>query len=69
MAAFSSVIGYLLFYYALAHIPASRLSTFAYLQPVLATLLAMMFLGERPAASFFSGGALILAGVFVAERS
>jgi drug/metabolite transporter (DMT)-like permease len=69
MAAFSSVIAYLLFYYALAHIPASRLSTFAYLQPVLATLLAVIFLGERPTPSFFSGGALVLAGVYVAERS
>jgi drug/metabolite transporter (DMT)-like permease len=69
MAAFSSVIGYLLFYYALAHIPASRLSTFAYLQPVIATCLAMIFLGERPTPSLFSGGALVLAGVYVAERS
>jgi len=69
MAAFSSVLGYLLFYYALAHIAASRLSTFAYLQPLLATFLAMIFLGERPTPSFFSGGALVLAGVYVAERS
>jgi drug/metabolite transporter (DMT)-like permease len=69
MAAFSSVIGYLLFYYALTHIPASRVSTFAYLQPLIATVLAMIFLGERPTASLFSGGALVLAGVFVAERA
>jgi drug/metabolite transporter (DMT)-like permease len=69
MAAGSSVIGYLLFYYALTHIAASRISTFAYLQPVIAMVLAMIFLGERPGASLVSGAALVLAGVFVAERA
>jgi drug/metabolite transporter (DMT)-like permease len=69
MGAFSSVLGYLLFNYALAHIPASRASTFAYLQPLIALLLAMIFLGEKPSASLLSGGALVLAGVFVAERT
>ena len=69
MAAFSSVIGYLLFYYALTHITASRLSTFGYLQPLIAMVLGMIFLGERPTALLFSGAALVLAGVFVAERT
>jgi drug/metabolite transporter (DMT)-like permease len=69
MAAFSSVIGYLLYYYALTHIAASKVSTFSYLQPLLATGLAMAFLGELPSASLLSGGALVLAGVFVAERA
>jgi drug/metabolite transporter (DMT)-like permease len=69
MAAFSSVLGYLLFYYALSHAPASKVSTFAYLQPLIAMGLAMVFLGEQPTASLFSGGALVLAGVFIAERT
>ena len=69
MAVFSSVIGYLMYYYALTHIPASRVSTFSYLQPLLAMVLAMTFLGERLSPSLFSGGALVLAGVFLAERA
>jgi drug/metabolite transporter (DMT)-like permease len=69
MAAFSSVLGYLLFYYALSHAPASKVSTFAYLQPLIAMGLAMVFLGEQPSATLFSGGALVLAGVFIAERT
>jgi drug/metabolite transporter (DMT)-like permease len=69
MAAFSSVLGYLMFYYALSHMPASRVSTFTYLQPLIAMALAMIFLGERPTTSLFSGGALVLAGVFIAERT
>jgi drug/metabolite transporter (DMT)-like permease len=69
MAVFSSVLGYLLFYSALSRIPASKASTFAYLQPLIAMALAVVFLDERPTTSLFSGGALVLAGVFIAERS
>jgi drug/metabolite transporter (DMT)-like permease len=69
MTAFSSVLGYLLFYYALSHMPASKVSTFAYLQPLIAITLAMVFLGEQPNATLFSGGALVLAGVYIAERT
>ena len=47
MALFPSVICYLIYYYALSHIPASRVSAFAYLQPVLATIMAVVALGEH----------------------
>ena len=40
MALFPSVLAYLIYYYALAHIPASRVSAFSYLQPVFATAMA-----------------------------
>jgi drug/metabolite transporter (DMT)-like permease len=69
MTDFSSVLGYLLFYYALSHMPASKVSTFAYLQPLIAIALAIIFLGEQPNAALISGGALVLAGVFIAERT
>lgn len=68
MASFPSVIGYLIYYHALERIPASRLSAFAYLQPLIATLLAIPALGEYPSRSLLMGGLLVLAGVFVAER-
>ena len=68
MAAFPSVLCYLIYYYALAHIPASRVSAFSYLQPLLATLLAIPLLGENPTTSLVAGGCLVLVGVFVAER-
>ena len=35
MALFPSVVCYLIYYYALSHIPASRVSAFSYLQPLL----------------------------------
>ncbi|MBC7926079.1 MAG: DMT family transporter [Bryobacteraceae bacterium] len=69
MAICPSVIAYLIYYHALSRIPASRLSTFTYLQPLLATGMAIPLLGEHPTAGLMTGGALILAGVFLAERS
>jgi drug/metabolite transporter (DMT)-like permease len=69
MAAFPSVLCYLIYYYALGHISASRVSAFSYLQPLLATALAIPFLGENPTSSLILGGSLVLLGVFVAERA
>ena len=69
MAAFSSVISYLIFYYALTHIPASRVTVFSYLQPVLATLMAIPILREPVHPGLLLGGSLALVGVYVTERS
>ena len=69
MAVFPSVLCYLIYYYALLHIPASRVSAFSYLQPLLATVLAIPLLGENPTTSLVAGGCLVLVGVFVAERA
>lgn len=68
MAAFSSVLCYMIFYYALTHISASRVSAFSYLQPLLATLMAAPLLGENISGGLATGGALILAGVYLTER-
>ena len=68
MAAMASVVAYMIFYYALTKISATRVSTLAYLQPVLATLLAIFFLGEKVTGFLLGGGALILLGVYLAER-
>ena len=69
MAAFSSVISYLIYYYALTYRAASRVSVFSYLQPVLATLMAIPILREPIGPGLLLGGTLALAGVFVTERS
>jgi drug/metabolite transporter (DMT)-like permease len=68
MALFPSVACYLIYYYALKHIPASRLSAFAFLQPLFATLIAIPTVGEYPTGTLVAGGALVLAGVFATER-
>jgi drug/metabolite transporter (DMT)-like permease len=68
MALFPSVICYLIYYYALSRISASRVSAFSYLQPVIATLLAALTLGERVTLPLVAGGAVIFSGVYLTER-
>jgi drug/metabolite transporter (DMT)-like permease len=68
MAVFSAVIAYLIFYYALQWLPASRVSALSYLQPVLAAGSAALILGEKPTAGFAVACLLVLTGVFLTER-
>ena len=68
MAVFPSVLGYLIYCYALTQMPASRVSAFSYLQPLLATILAVPMLGEPVTGSLAGGGALVLIGVYLTER-
>ncbi len=68
MAAGSSVAGYLIYAYALRHLPASRVSVVVYLQPLLVSLMAIAMLGERPGAGFPAAVVLVLAGVYIVER-
>jgi drug/metabolite transporter (DMT)-like permease len=63
-----TVLAYLFYAFALAELSASRVAAFAYLQPVVAALLGVWLLGERVTLRVVAGGALILLGVFLAER-
>lgn len=69
MAVFSSVVSYIIYNHALKYVAASRVSAFSYLQPLLATLLAIPLLGEHLTTGLIVGGALVLTGVVVTERS
>src|SRR5439155_1966139 len=68
MAVFPSAVCYIIYYYALSHIAPSRVSAFTYLQPLIATLLAVLFLDERVTAHLVAGGTVIFSGVYLAER-
>jgi drug/metabolite transporter (DMT)-like permease len=68
MAAISSVAAYTLFYWVLRYMDASRVAAVNYLQPIGAILVAAAFLGEVPTRNLLFGGALILLGVYLAER-
>jgi drug/metabolite transporter (DMT)-like permease len=69
MAVFSSVLAYFIYNYALTYMPASRASAVSYLQPLGATLLAVLLLGEPVTTALAFGGILVLTGVFVTERA
>lgn len=68
MTLLASILCYLIFYYALDHMPASRLAAFSYLQPVIAAATGFVFLGEPVTLPVAAGGALVLGGVWVTGR-
>jgi drug/metabolite transporter (DMT)-like permease len=67
MAVFSSALAYLLYFWMLRYLEASQLSAFTYLLPVLATILGILWLGERGSVMQVFGGVLALAGVYWVE--
>ncbi len=67
MALGTSVLAYLLWFWALRHLAASRLSVFTYLQPVLGTLLGIYVLHEPFTSALALAGALVLGGVLLTE--
>lgn len=68
MAAGPAVFGYLIYYWALSHVPASRVAAMQYLHPPLATGFSALFLGETVTLTLGVAGVLILLGVWLTER-
>ncbi len=64
MAVFSSAVAYVLYFWLLKYLHASQLAAFTYLLPVVATILGIVWLGERGTWMEIAGGALALAGVY-----
>jgi len=56
---------YFLNYWALARLESSVVAFFIYLQPLIATTLSVLFLGERLTPSIVAGGSLIFCSVYL----
>lgn len=68
MAALSSTAAYMMFYWILRYMDASRVVVLNYCQPVIVILLSIPILGEYPTRNFILGSALVLLGVYMAEH-
>lgn len=64
----SSAAAYFLFYFGLSKIPAQEVGVFAYLDPVIAVLIAIPLLHEYPTVYYFAGAILVFLGIFIAEK-
>jgi len=60
-----SLLGYTGFIYLLEHVPAAVVLSYNYVNPVIAVLLGIVLLGERPAPAEFGGMAAIVLAVFL----
>lgn len=65
----SQVGGWLSINYALGHLPATQVSVSLLGQVLVTTLLAIPLFGEIPTPIQIAGGALILAGIYLVQRS
>jgi drug/metabolite transporter (DMT)-like permease len=63
----TSVVAYLLWYWALGHLAAARVAIFTNLQPLTTALMAQLFLGERVTTGFYLAAAVVMAGVLLAQ--
>jgi drug/metabolite transporter (DMT)-like permease len=68
MAAVPSVLCFYLYFRVLRGLTASKLSVFAYMQPVMASAMAIPLLGEQMTGGLIGGGLLVLLGVFLTEK-
>lgn len=64
----TSVLSYLLYYWALRRAEASRVAVWSNLQPVLTAPLAWALLGDPMGAGLVAGGAMVLSGVLLTQR-
>jgi drug/metabolite transporter (DMT)-like permease len=60
-----SLVGYTCFIYLLEHVPVAKVSSNAYVNPLVAVLLGILFLHERLAAAEFAGMAATVVAVFL----
>jgi drug/metabolite transporter (DMT)-like permease len=68
LAIVSQILGQGLIAYAFAHLPASLSSVSLLVQPVMATLFAWALFGETVGPAQFVGGAVVLAGIWMAKK-
>ncbi len=67
IAAFASVASYLIYFWVLRYMAASRLGAFSYVHPVTTTVMGIWLLGEKLTRSLLLGGGLVFLGIYLIE--
>ena len=65
---FGSIIGYSSYMYAIAHLPLSLVSTYAYINPILALILGWYILNEELTINILFAAILIIIGVMLVQK-
>jgi drug/metabolite transporter (DMT)-like permease len=68
LGAMPTALGFATWSFALGRASAGRVASLNYLIPIVAVVLGWAYLGERPPLRALAGGALCLAGVYLARR-
>ena len=68
LGVFPAAIAYITWNYALSRLPAAVVSSFLYVNPVLAIFIAWLWLREIPSVLSLIGGVIALAGVIIINR-
>jgi drug/metabolite transporter (DMT)-like permease len=63
-----SVITFIAYIYALRHLPGSVLSTYVYINPIVAALFGWLLLSHPPDNWFVAGGLVTLVGVYLVNE-
>lgn len=66
---FCSGLAYIFWYDALKSIPASQVGVFLYIEPLVTVIIAWLVLGEHLTWASLLGGAIILAGIWMVNRT
>jgi drug/metabolite transporter (DMT)-like permease len=64
-----SLIGYTAYIYILGHAPTAKVSTYAYVNPVVAVFLGWLVLHEKIDGYILAGSAIVIASVIVVTSS
>ena len=63
LVVFGSWVGYTAYIWLLGHVPTSKVSTYAYVNPVVAVFLGWLVLHERVSGYILVGSAIVVASV------
>ena len=69
LVTFGSLVGYTAYIYLLEHVPVAKVSTYAYINPIVAVGLGAVFLGERLVGIEYVGMAAIIGAVYLVTSS